>query len=292
VTSQAVLDTYRYLRGGMAVMIVLLGAAVVIERMHATCWQTSISAYYFTSAHSVFIAALCAIGAMLIVYKGGNDTEDVLLNVAGILAFVVAMVPTSRPIMLCGSADPSVGGGSAIANTWAVVVALAVSRVASWWMYRRTGTAQRRSPLGAAALWAQRALLAVGLVTLVVFPEWFRANAHGVAAVAMFAAIILTVVITAFMAGNQDPGKCPHRRRYQVVYRWIAAIMVLTLLAAVCLHQLLDGFNHAVIVVEAALIVEFAAYWMVQTVELWGTPTRAALLTEPTASASRLLRAL
>jgi hypothetical protein len=173
-----------------------------------------------------------------------------------------------------------------------VVVALVVSRVASWWMYRRTGTAQRRSTLGVAALWAQRGLLAVGLVALVAFPEWFRANAHGVAAVAMFAAIILTVVITAFMAGNQDPGKCPHRRRYRNVYRWIAAIMVLTLLAAVCLHQLLDGFNHAVIVVESALILEFAAYWMVQTVELWGTPTRTALLAQPAVSASRLLRAL
>jgi hypothetical protein len=292
VTSQAVLDTYRYLRGGMAVMIVLLGAAVGIERLNATCWQTSISAYYFTSAHSVFIAALCAIGAMLIVYKGGNDTEDVLLNLAGILAFVVAMVPTSRPVMLCGSADPTVGGQSAIPNTWAVVTALVLSRAASWWMYRRTGTAQRRSTLGVAAVWTQRALLAVGLVALVAFPEWFRANAHGMAAVAMFAAIILTVVITAFVAGNQDPGRCPHRRRYQIVYQWISAVMVLTLLAAVCLHQLLDGFNHAVIVVESALIVEFAAYWIVQTVELWGTPTRAILLAQPAASASRLLRAL
>jgi hypothetical protein len=292
VTNEAVLDTYRYLRGGMPVMILMLGAAVVIERLHATCWQTSVSAYFFTSAHSVFIAALCAIGAMLIVYKGSNDTEDVLLNLAGILAFVVAMVPTSRPVLFCGSTDLSIGGQSAIPNTWAVVIALVTSRAASWWMYRRTGTTQRRSTLGAAAVWAQRALLALGLIALVVVPEWFRANAHGVAAVAMFAAIILTVVITAFVAGNQDLGKCPHRRRYQVFYQWISVVMVLTLVTAVCLHQLLDGFNHAVLVVEAALIVEFAVYWVIQTIELWGTPSRTALLAEPDPSDSRLLRAL
>lgn len=274
------LETYRYLRGGMAVMIVLLGTALLVERARATCWQTSVSAYYFTSAHAVFIAALCGLGAMLIVYKGNNDTEDVLLNLAGILAFVVAMVPTSRPLLLCGTADLDAGGQSAIPNTWAVVVALVVSRAASWWMYHRTGTGPRRSTLGTAALWVQRLLLAVGLVTLAVAPEWFRANAHGVAAVAMFAAIIATVAITALVV---DAG------RYRRVYQSILIAMVLTLAAAVCLHLVLDGFNHAVIVVEAALVLEFAVYWVVQTVELWGTTARVCAVARRD---TRLLRAL
>ncbi|BDX34804.1 hypothetical protein TUM20985_53510 [Mycobacterium antarcticum] len=289
MSGSAVLDTYRYLRGGMAVMIVMLGAAVVIERLRATCWQTSISEYYFTSAHAVFIAALCAIGAMLIVYKGSSDTEDVLLNLAGILAFVVAMVPTSRPGLACGGARLDIGSQSAIANAWAVVIALVVSRAASWWMYHRTGTMPRRSVLGTWAVWGQRVLLATGVVTLAAAPDWFRANAHGVAAVAMFASIILTVVITAFVAGNQDAEKCPHRRRYQLIYQTISVAMGLTLVAAVCLHQLLDGFNHATIVVEVALIAGFAAYWLIQTVELWGTSTRVGLVEQ---DASRLMRAL
>jgi hypothetical protein len=283
MTDAAVLDTYRYLRGGMPVMIVLLGAAILVERVHATCWQTSISAYYFTSAHGVFIAALCAIGAMLIVYKGSNDTEDALLNLAGILAFVVAMVPTSRPVLLCGSADLSIGTQSALRNVWAMVIALALSRAASWWMYRRTGTAPSRSALGATAVWVQRGLLAVGFVALLLAPKWFRTNAHGIAALAMFAAIIMTVVITAFVA---DGG------RYRLGYQWISAVMVLTLVTAVVLHLILDGFNHAVIVVEAALIAEFAVYWMVQTVELWGTTTRVTLVARRDQPNGRLLRLL
>ena len=286
MTPPAVLDTYRYLRGGMVVMIVLLAAAVVIERLQASCWQTSVSAYYFTSAHGAFIAALCALGAMLIVYRGSNDTEDVLLNLAGILAFIVAMVPTSRPVVLCGTDDLGLGHRSAIANVWAVVIALTVSRVASWWLHRRTGTAPQRSALGVAATWVGRVILAIGLVTLAAFPGWFRANAHGVAAVAMFAAIITTVVITAFVVGNQDPGECPHRTRYHRIYQGISALMVLTLVTAVLAHQFLDGFNHAVILVESALIAEFAAYWLVQTVELWGTAART------TTTANRLLRSL
>ena len=278
MTDTAVVDTYRYLRGGMPVMIVLLAAGVLLERLHARCWQTSISAYYFTSAHGVFVAALCVIGALLIVYKGSNDTEDVLLNLAGILAFIVAMVPTSPPVLLCGSTDLTVGTQSSLLNVWAVTIALAVSRAASWVMYRRTGTGRRRSTLGAAAAWVQRVLLAVGIVTLVLAPEWFRTHAHGIAAVAMFAAIILTAGITAFVTVDH--------RRYQVIYQWISVTMVLTLVAVVCLHELLDGFNHAVIVVEAALIAEFAVYWIVQTVELWGTATR------PTVCEGRLQRAL
>jgi hypothetical protein len=61
-TRDITLDTYRYLRGGIAVMVVMLGAAVIGERLTATCWQTSISAYYFTTAHSIFIAALGSVG--------------------------------------------------------------------------------------------------------------------------------------------------------------------------------------------------------------------------------------
>ena len=278
MTDTAVVDTYRYLRGGMPVMIVLLSVGVLLERLHARCWQTSISAYYFTSAHGVFIAALCVIGALLIVYKGSNDTEDVLLNLAGILAFIVAMVPTSRPVLLCGSTDLTVGTQSSLLNVWAVTIALAVSRAASWVMYRRTGTGRQRSALGTAAAWVQRVLLAVGVGTLVLAPEWFRTRAHGIAAVAMFAAIILTVGITAFVAVDH--------KRYRVIYQWISVTMVLTLVAVVCLHELLDGFNHAVIVVEAALIAEFAVYWIVQTVELWGTAMR------PTVCEGRLQRAL
>jgi hypothetical protein len=138
----------------------------------------------------------------------------------------------------------------------------------------------------------QRVVLGVGVVTLVAAPEWFRANAHGVAAVAMFAAIIATVLITAFLTGNQDQAKCPQRRRYQAAYRAIAGAMALALGTAVVLHLVLDGFNHAIIVIEAALILLFGAYWLVQTVELWGTTTRAQLMPDVVARRSRILRSL
>src|SRR5271166_5118886 len=88
---------YRHLRLAMVVLVAFLAASVVFARLSATCLQSTISDYYFTSAHPVFIDAICALGACLIVYQGSSNTEDALLNFSGFLAFVVALVPTARP---------------------------------------------------------------------------------------------------------------------------------------------------------------------------------------------------
>ncbi|MUL76193.1 hypothetical protein [Mycolicibacterium sp. CBMA 226] len=258
--SDVALDTYRFLRGGMVVMAVLLGAALAVERAHATCWQTSISAYYFTTAHAVFIGALFAIGAMLIVYQGASDTENTLLNLAGVLAFVIAVVPTTRPVLQCGTADPvAVKTGAAVLfNAWTVAVVLAGSRAASWLLFRPT---QATTMVGTAARWLQRAVLGAGIVVLIVWPDWFRVNAHGIAAAAMFGAIVLTVFSSAF--GTAPACGSRYRRGYQT----ISLLMAATLLVAVTLHLTLDGFNHAVLIAEIALIIEFTVYWVMQTIE-------------------------
>jgi hypothetical protein len=269
------LDTYRYLRGGMAVMIVMLGASVLGERLTATCWQGSISAYYYTSVHAIFIAALCAIGAQLIVYKGSSDTEDTLLNLAGILAFVVALAPTQLPERLCGEAPPAISSGLAITNNiWAVIIALAAAQVVSWWLYRRAGAVIHRSLLGEITVWALRLVIAVGLVGFILFRDLFYDHAHNVSAVVMFVAIIITVVITAFLVGRQ---RSPHQGAYQRAYQIVAALMGLTLLLVIVVH-LAWGWNHWVIALESGLILEFAAYWVIQTIELWETPNRIELI--------------
>jgi hypothetical protein len=279
-TRDITLDTYRYLRGGMAVMIVMLGAAVIGERLTATCWQTSISAYYFTTAHSIFIAALCALGVQFIVYKGSSDTEDVLLTLSGILAFIVAMVPTKRPPLYGPHDLPNdYEVKHAITNNvWAVVIALVIARVVSWWLYRRTNTARPKSVLGTVSIYILRAVMAVGLVALVSFRNWFDSHAHAVAAVIMFLAIIATVVTTAFLVSRQDDAKSPHRHLYYMLYRGIAAAMIVTLIAVVVLHIALH--SYWVIVVETTLILEFTVYWVIQTIELWRHPNRFELLPE------------
>ena len=92
--SRDVLKTYRYLRIGMIGAVVLLAASIVIEHMKAGCWQTSVSAYYYTPVRSIFVGSMIAVGLALIVYKGRSALEDAFLNVAGMLAPVVAVAPT------------------------------------------------------------------------------------------------------------------------------------------------------------------------------------------------------
>ena len=96
VSSKDAVTTYRYVRLGLVALVVFLTASVIDTHCDASDWQNSISAYFYTSSHSVFIAALCAIGVCLIVYQGSTTTEDALLNFSGFLALVVGLVPTGR----------------------------------------------------------------------------------------------------------------------------------------------------------------------------------------------------
>jgi hypothetical protein len=282
------LDTYRYLRAGMVVLVIVLGVAVVMERSTAHCFENSISAYYFTPVHSIFIAVLCALGALLIIYKGSTDTEDVLLTLAGILAFIVAMVPTNRhlppltdPTLVCGRfdlpTDYQVEHG-VTNNVSAVIIALLLAQLLVWWQYRRTHTSRSPSLGGVISRVLLWAIMSVGVIALIFCPPAFVSHGHGFAAVTMFLAIIVTVAITAFLTGRQESR---HKHIYQRVYQIVAGAMLLTVVGVVISHLLLpSGFRQWILVVETALILEFAAYWVAQTVELWNYHNRIALLPE------------
>lgn len=81
----------------MVVPVIFLALAILLARLSAACLESTISDCYFTTAHPDFIGAICALGTCVIVYQGSSATEDALLNFAGFLAFVVALVPTPRP---------------------------------------------------------------------------------------------------------------------------------------------------------------------------------------------------
>src|SRR2546430_1451707 len=56
----------------------------------------SMSAYYYTSMGDVFVGALVSIGVFLYLYKGFSTKENWALNVAGMLAIGIALVPASE----------------------------------------------------------------------------------------------------------------------------------------------------------------------------------------------------
>ncbi len=91
----AAVKTYRYLRIALTALVVLLFASIALEWWAADrCVLPSISAYYFTPVQAVFIGVLVTMGASLLALKGNTDGEDVLMNLAGMLAPGVAFIPT------------------------------------------------------------------------------------------------------------------------------------------------------------------------------------------------------
>lgn len=260
--------TYRYLRGGMVALLVMLVFSVIYQIVMARgCVLGSISAYYFTPARAVFVGALCGLGALLVVHKARSHEEDVLLDFSGVMAIVVALVPTVPDSGCPGSSSiPAAAVADAVRNNiWALIVVIAGAMIARALIARRA--AQPPSPLStggriAAALCA--AILVAELAFFLAQRDSFIALSHGIAAVTMVAGIIAVMVFNAINQPADERG-----RRFRAVYSAIAAALGISLAAAVALHLWLPGFRHFVLVAELIVIGLFIAFWVTQTIELW-----------------------
>jgi hypothetical protein len=270
--TDAARTTYQYLRVAMVGVVVLLAASVLFERAEVDCWQTSISAYYYTPVRAIFVGGLMAIGLSLIVIKGSTAWEDSLLNFAGMFAPIVALVPTSTAGS-CWSIEPDpppIEGGElapwVIANIDNNMKALIVVGLLGLVVATALGliTAQLQAALKEGKWGTRVGLIGAAMIVLgtwLAFAAWddFYTKAHSAAAIAMFVSLALVVAINAWKHWD-DKGV------YFWIYATIAALMVLV--AAVILAMKSD-WEHAVLVLEATEIALFAAFWLVQTVEHW-----------------------
>jgi len=104
----SVATSYVILRNGIGVLG-LAFPVVLIAGAGLDNVQASLSAYYHFNAvepgkfgagtmRDAFVGMLCAIGAFLFFYRGHSLQEDLALNVAGIAAVLVAMVPMDWPV--------------------------------------------------------------------------------------------------------------------------------------------------------------------------------------------------
>lgn len=69
-------------------------------------YQPSLSDYYYTRMGDVFVGMLIAIGASLTVYAGYSRQENWILNLAGVLAVGVALIPPARDLDPCATCTP------------------------------------------------------------------------------------------------------------------------------------------------------------------------------------------
>jgi hypothetical protein len=188
----------------------------------------SVSAYYYTPAQAFFVGGLIGLGACMIALRGTNVVEDAALNLGGVFAGIVAIVPTGRnadyraAVRACRETgtplltDKATTGNldcptvQALAdatranvdnNLFALLIVGAIALVTSLVVARRDGTfnpeaAERTKNflLGfgvALGLWL--AILIARLVSL----QWVIDNGHWIAAVLLFACIFVVAVANA-----------------------------------------------------------------------------------------------
>jgi hypothetical protein len=224
--------TYRNLRVVMLGALVALTAAVLYQTAQQQLLLDSISAYYYTPAQSIFVGALIGLGLAMVALRGTNDVEDVLLNLAGIAAPVIALVPTPRGSdflaakKACEAKDVIVSGAQlgphgqldcptirAIVaanrtnvqnNMFAYLVTGAVALVFGWYLVHRetkVAAAHQGPPPKKATWWSIRLASAAWLVAVVVYIwelDWLIGNAHFWAAIGLFVLIVGVVVANAF----------------------------------------------------------------------------------------------
>ena len=283
-----VASSYRYLRLGMVILVVTLGVSIVIERAKATCWQGSISAYYYTPVHSLFVGALVAIGVTLVAMKGKDTLEDLFFNIAGVLAPLVALVPTSRPSVVCSRpGDELTTRTTALVsnNVPALVIAVALAIALAFVIAK-----VRPNPDGTGGLpKSSMVVLVVGIVLLAAGFIWYQAEtdnfeqyAHGSTAVAMFVFIFFAVLLSGGwpkplwrwayqLVGEDVPTHPPSDRekKFRTWYRAVAAFMFLAGLGVALTAPLGITWDHKVFWLEALEIVPFAMFWTLQTFEAW-----------------------
>jgi hypothetical protein len=74
----------------------------------------SMSAYYHTELGAIFVGILLFVGAILFLYQGYTDLENRALDIAGVLAWCVALFPGAAPDGIETFTAPTLHGISAI----------------------------------------------------------------------------------------------------------------------------------------------------------------------------------
>jgi hypothetical protein len=272
--------TYLYLRIGILGAAALLAAAIVIEFINAGyCLQNSISAYYYTPVRSIFVGFLIAMGHTLIVYKAEEALEDFLLNLAGMLAPVVAVAPTtfdSRAVARCIHVPPGVPSDewlrASIDNNFiALLMAGVIGLAASVLLNLRKND---RAP-GADTERAKRARHALGVTAVVLLIGWlaikrwdrFYELAHGYAAVLTFICLggaILTVGAKPLYRSWREQQRKEEGLGWPWAFVGLAGLM---LLGGILIPVLEIGGDQSIFWLELWEIALFATYWVLQTIE-------------------------
>lgn len=274
-------QSHRYLRLSLAMVVLALfvGVGVQIVRSGGE-WMPSISHYFYTPAHNVFVASLVAASLALVVLAG-RDLETVFLDIAAIFAPLIALVPTGISAELLtqitgeqvemGPCDPNancvpVVNMEAIYNgviTYTIVLGCVV--VLTLWVRRDTlrmlWATRGDDSFDGHRAWAVWSLLAAPLVAIAVavvlnlatfvapinegfpFNPWLRLSVHFTATILFFGAFTIVPVINFFryLGERKGSGKTGETAPTKTRYAVVYALVPALMIADIILLVLIVG---------------------------------------------------
>jgi hypothetical protein len=293
-SAQTPAKSYRYLRIAMVGVLLALAAAVFYQSSQQGSFLASVSAYYYTSAQGVFVGALIGLGVSMIVLQGMNDAENTFLNLGGMFAIVIAIVPTGRgpdfdtAVQACRRSGgtllthrasktldcPTVQAlqeatRANVENNMAallIVGGLALI-LAGVILFKgktdETGTAGRRWVL--AGFSAALLFWLGGLIALAVSVDWLAGNAHYIAAGCLLLCILIVIGANAQRRQERRSGANVVKSLSAYRYTWIAGV---TLVGTGVLIALWQANVISLFWVEISVALMFILFWAVQTLEL------------------------
>ena len=269
--------TYRYVRIGIAATVgVILVAVIVASVQMGTVWP-SLSAYYYSSAGGLFVGALIA-ASLGILALSGRGTDRALLDAAGLLAPLIALVPTpvvpatltgSVPCEAAAGCTPSIEDRTGVGIVTYVIIGLAVWLIAVL-VNRRTP----RAPDVTDSLVLSPLILLLVLMAWLAEPEGFLAGAHLASAGAFFILIAIVAIRSPLPVDGEYDALPGVRRAYRVV-GVLMAIDVAALVLGVVTGWPGPLFPWFVLTGEAVALVLFGAFWILQSTRRWNEPNPA-----------------
>lgn len=269
--STSLARTYRYLRiaiaGSVVVLFVAIGVAVPEVGL-----LPSISHYFYSPAQAVFVGVLVAVSVALFALSG-RGAQRVLLDVAAVLAPVIALVPT--PLVPGSVPGVAVACESGAESCIPAALRAGVDNGVLTYLIAGAGVVILVAALVAAGRVERRGamlsvLLAAGVLVAVGLGWWLARDAflrwaHLVAAVSFFLVIAASSVAVALA-----PSPVGAPGWLSGAYLAIAVALGAVVLTIPVYGGLTLGPVDGVLLGEVLALVLFAAFWVLQSVETWG----------------------
>lgn len=278
--SQSTIITYRALRMGVVAAALLLTASLVLEIIRTKGLElTSISASYYSPVSKVFVGVLVATGMALIAIMGREKSEDGALNLAGMLAPTIGMLPTTVGPSAPGACRDGVAKCIPLSslidvenNVSSLLVLGFLCMVGALVYVIKThgpGSPQMRRMILPGLLWL------VSVVLWLFARELMLVHGHNLAAFCFFILLAWVARINAL-----DPPDGPtvmrltpkaYQRGYKIVSTAMIGTIVLTAIydIGILAGWLPNPYPQWFFVAESLLLGLFIAFWVLQTAHFW-----------------------